>query len=149
MIKKDNTVQLFLTITLTLFLTAILSGCGGSTDESNVEKVNPAPVTSSQSETKAKTTNKGSTSVSGWKKSSYDKYDFFLPKEWKDGGTDGAWCPGDQDTTAGLPKVSLHVGSMPPLMSGSTIEEKLKFYYHAVPTTISEIDKCGPVRGWI
>ena len=140
--KKPTTSEMFPVFFLALFL-VILVGCSDNTDTSNIEKTGSETAVPSMDKTKEIAADQGSAAVPGWEKTSYEKYSFFLPKDWKDGGADGAWCPGDQDTMAGLPRVSLHVGSIPPIMSGKTIEEMLKFYYHSVPDTISKVNKCG------
>ncbi len=140
--KKFTTSAMFPVLFPALFL-VILVGCIGNTDTPNIEKTSSETVAPSKGEITETAANQESAAVPGWDKTSYEKYSFFLPKDWKDGGADGVWCPGDQDTMSGLPRVSLHVGSIPPIMSGNTVEEKLKFYYHSVPDTIGKVNKCG------
>ena len=142
MMKKNTTAEMFPVFVLALFL-IILVGCSDNKDASNIGKTSSETAVPSKGEIKENVADQGSAAISGWGKTSYGKYSFFLPKDWKNGGADGAWCPGDQDTATGLPRVSLHVGSIPPMMSGNTIEEKLKFYYHSVPDTIGKVKKCG------
>ena len=133
---------MFPVFVLALFL-VILVGCSNSVDTSNIEKTGSETAVPSKGKIEETAADQGSAAVPGWEKTSYDKYSFFLPKDWKDGGGEGVWCPGDQATTAGLPRVSLHVGSIPPIISGKTIDEMLKFYYHSVPETIGKVNKCG------
>ena len=142
MMKKHTTIDMFPVFVLALFL-VFLVGCSDNKDASNIGKTNSETAAPSKGEIKEKAADQESAVVSGWKKTSYEKYSFFLPKDWKNGGVDGIWCPGDQSTTAGRPRVSLHVGSIPPMISGKTIEEKLKFYYQSIPDTIGKVKKCG------
>jgi hypothetical protein len=142
MMKRTTTSKMFLVSILALFL-VILVGCSDNTDTANIGKTSSESEAPAKGEIEETVVDQGSAAVPGWEKTSYGTYSFSLPKDWKDGGAEGAWCPGGQDTTAGLPRVSLHVGSIPPIMSGKTIEEMLKFYYHSVPETISKVNKCG------
>ena len=128
---------------LMLVFVMSITACGGGSGEAPAADLSKSETTAtSQKATKAEMDNTEDKSVPGWQQASYENYRFSLPKDWKGDGDTGIWCPGDQNLDMGRPKLSMHIGAIP-VMPGSTVADKLNFYYGGAPTTTGEIKKCG------
>ena len=112
-----------------------LSACGGSADAPVADKADTATPTA---KAPVATQNK----ISGGRRAAYENCTFTLPGDWQGDEDTGIWCPGNQNLDMGRPGVSLHCGGIP-VMTGSTVEDRLKFYYGAVPATVKKFKKCG------
>ena len=127
-----------------LFVVAafFMAACGGSADTPGEEANSPAAtdIIADRGEVQAPTP--GAVIPGGWSKAEYENTTFLIPADWKAMGDTGIWCPGDQNMNMGRPAVSLHCGGIP-VMPDSSVEDRLKFYYGAVPDTLQVFKRCG------
>ena len=77
-----------------------------------------------------------------WQKISHENYTFKIPGTWKEDANTDIWAPKEEILHMGRPKISLHVGTIPP-MPGKNRDELLTFYYGSVPEIVGKIKKCG------
>jgi len=127
-----------------LFVVAafFLAACGESADTPGREADNPAATAVSADKGAVKSPPSTAVKPGGWSRAEYENTVFMIPPDWKAMGDTGIWCPGDQNMNMGRPKVSLHCGGIP-VMPNSSVEDRLKFYYGMVPTTLQKFKRCG------
>lgn len=77
----------------------------------------------------------------GWKQASWDKFNFWIPADWKrESGTD-VWFPPTESFATGLPEISLHCGAMP--IMGQSVDEQVRQMLHGSPISQTPVKKCG------
>lgn len=141
---KSNAVVLFLSVPLIVLAVTSLS-CGTRSNES-------PPTTSAKGaprpDAAAGRASASSSPAAGWKGESHEDYTFFIPPDWQEDQDTDIWCPAEQNVEMGRAPVSLHCGSIP-VLPGSSIDERLAFYYGETPQTVKELERCGMTGRWV